>query len=122
MCRYRNANPVYEKHGAIVCRSPERPDLQLSMEEAYGRFAVDLIIGPTELLSSELRPIGKNVDNYASREERAHDKEMAKAKDRRKNARTVARANERFVTWTQSTLCTFEVHFWTVLRPAIRPV
>ena len=52
-------NSLYDKHGGRVCRSPERPDLQLSQEEAYGRFIVDLVIGVTELVPHELREIGK---------------------------------------------------------------
>ena len=46
------------------------------------------------VLSPELRQIGKNVDNYASREKRSHENAKEKAKDKRKNARSAARNNE----------------------------
>jgi hypothetical protein len=85
---------VYETHGDSICRSPERPDLQLSQEEAYGRVMVDLIVGPTDLVPKELREIGKRVDNHATREKKSHDNAKEKAKDKRKNARTAARNNE----------------------------
>ena len=50
-------NSLYEKHAESVCHSPERTDLQLSQEEAYGRFVVDLLVGPTDLLATELRDV-----------------------------------------------------------------
>jgi hypothetical protein len=88
-------NKVYEKpHSGSICRSPERPDLQMSQEEAYGRVVVDLIVGPTDLVPKELREIGKRVDNHATREKRSHDNAKENAKDKRKNARTAARKDE----------------------------
>ena len=45
-----------------ICRSPERPDLKMSQEEAQG-WAVAAVVD-RELLPDEARPIGKRVDNY----------------------------------------------------------
>ena len=88
-------NKVYEaKKTMPICRSPERPDLALSQEEAYGRAMVDLIRGKFELVPKELRDIGKKVDTAARREKETHEKVKAKAKDKKKNARTYAKNNE----------------------------
>ena len=95
--------------GNSVCRSPERPDLQLSQEEAYGRLVVDLVDGPTELVAKELREIGKRVDNKATREKQAKEKARQHAKDRRKNARTAARNNEEKAARLDATLAEIEV-------------
>ena len=57
---------IYRERASDICRSPERPDLRLSKEEAQGHFAGNLIIG--ELLESEARRVGKDVDNVCARD------------------------------------------------------
>ena len=52
-----------------ICRSPERPDLRMSQEEAQGWLISALFA--RELLPPEARGIGKRVDYYASAEEKA---------------------------------------------------
>ena len=53
---------VWKQRGDAICRSPERPDLKMSQEEAQG-WAVAAVVD-RELLPDEARPIGKRVDNY----------------------------------------------------------
>ena len=62
---------VYEskQHRSSICRSPERPDLRLAQEEANGYLA-GAVFG-IELLASEARAVGKNVDNCVAAERKA---------------------------------------------------
>jgi hypothetical protein len=83
-------NTIFERHAASICCSGERPDLQLSKEEALGHIMVDLVLGPVKLLPREPREIGKRVDNHATREKKADEKAKGRAKDARKHARTAA--------------------------------
>ena len=77
---------VYEakEHRDAICRSPERPDLKLTQEEANGYLA-GAIFG-IELLASEARAAGKNVDNCV-----AADKKAAAVKEPWKSQRRRAR-------------------------------
>jgi len=75
---------VYEskQHRGSICRSPERPDLRLSQEEANGYLA-GAVFG-VELLASEARAVGKNVDNCVAAERKAAaSKEPFKTQRRR---------------------------------------
>ena len=47
---------------ASICRSPERPDLQLSQEEAIGYLLADTL-GRPMLAEADARPLGKRVDS-----------------------------------------------------------
>lgn len=85
---------LFSRRADSICRSLERPDLSLSMEEAYGHLAADLMLGPTELLPEEPRRIGKQVDTLALREDKSHENARSKAKDARGNARKAARKCE----------------------------
>ena len=69
-----------------ICRSPERPDLRLSQEEAQGHLIGNLVIG--ELLANEGRRVGKCVDNIVAKEA----KDAAAAKEAAKGPRKKARA------------------------------
>ena len=62
---------VFTDHADRICRSPERPDLPISKEEACGHVIGSLCIG--ELLAEEGRKIGKRVYNVrrGCRRERA---------------------------------------------------
>ena len=55
-----------------ICRSPERPDLKLSQEEAQG-FLAGAVFG-IELLASEARATGRNVNHAAAAEKKAAEK------------------------------------------------
>ena len=57
---------VYKDRASDICRSPERPDLRLSKEEAQGHAMGSLVIG--ELLESEARRVGKDIDNVCAKE------------------------------------------------------
>ena len=48
---------LFEQHRKDICRSPERPDLQLSQEEALGWLLAH--VRGRRLLDEEARPIGK---------------------------------------------------------------
>ena len=52
---------LFEKQRKQQCRSPERPDLPLSQEEASG-FLCAAALG-VELLPTEARALGKRVEN-----------------------------------------------------------
>ena len=75
----------FEHHTADICRSPERPDLRLSKEEAQGYLVGSLVIG--ELLAAEARAIGKRVDYVVSTEEKAKQEAKRQAKEKRRAAR-----------------------------------
>ena len=74
--------------GCIV-RSPERPDLQLSQEEAMG-FLLAALAG-IELLASEARITGKTIHNRVASEKKAKEKAHAKTKSDKSNARAAAK-------------------------------
>ena len=57
---------VFTERASDICRSPERPDLRLSKEEAQGHLMGNLIIG--ELLVDEARRVGKDIDNVCAKE------------------------------------------------------
>ena len=77
---------LYRDRPGDICRSPERPDLRLSQEEAQGHLMGNLVIG--ELLANEARRTGKAVDNILSKEA----KDAAAAKEAAKGPRKRARA------------------------------
>ena len=56
---------LYKLHRADVCRSPERPDLPLSQEEAIGYLLADAVGRPL-LAALDARPLGKRVDTKVS--------------------------------------------------------
>ena len=85
---------LFSRRTDCICRSLERPDLALSMEEAYGHLAADLMLGPAELLPDEPRRIGTQVDTLALREDKLHENARSMAKDARDNARKAARKFE----------------------------
>ena len=63
---------LFEKQRKSICRSPERPDLQLSQEEALGYF-LSAMLG-IEILTQEVRKISERVDYYAGQEKKAMEK------------------------------------------------
>lgn len=71
-----------------IGRSPERPDLRLTQEEAQGHLVGNLVIG--ELLAHEGRAVGKRVDNVVAKEARDAAAAKEKAKGPRKAARALA--------------------------------
>ena len=79
---------LYIERATDICRSPERPDLRLSQEEAQGHLAGNLLIG--ELLAGEARRVGKDVDNIIAKEEAAKRAAAKDAKEARRNAKKVA--------------------------------
>ena len=87
---------LYERRRSDVCRSPERPDLRLSQEEAMGYLIIDLLRGAFATLPKEARDVGKRVDFYAGAEKKANDAAKAKAKTARSNARAKARRDASF--------------------------
>lgn len=76
---------LYMQCASNVCRSPERPDLRLSKEEAQGHLMGNLVLG--ELLESEARRIGKDIDNVCAKEEAAKKQAAKDAKEARRKAR-----------------------------------
>lgn len=83
---------VFRDHASIICRSPERPDLPLSQEEANGWLMAS--IRGREPLAAEGRGIGKRIDYYVAAEKSA-DKGAKKAfNDRRRSARNANKAPE----------------------------
>ena len=77
---------LYRNQPNDIGRSPERPDLRLSQEEAQGYLVGNLVIG--ELLAHEGRAVGKRVDNVVAKE----NKDAAAAKEAAKGPRKKARA------------------------------
>jgi hypothetical protein len=77
---------LYRNQPNDIGRSPERPDLRLSQEEAQGHLVGNLVIG--ELLAHEGRAVGKRVDNVVAKE----NKDAAAAKEAAKGPRKKARA------------------------------
>ena len=77
---------LYRDRPGDICRSPERPDLRLSQEEAQGHLIGNLVIG--ELLANEARRTGKAVDNILNKEA----KDAVAAKEAAKGPRKRARA------------------------------
>ena len=57
---------AFTERAGDICRSPERPDLRLSKEEAQGHLMGNLVVG--ELLVEEARSVGKDIDNVCRRE------------------------------------------------------
>ena len=76
---------VWKAYAEKICRSPERPDLRMSQEEAQGWLIGALFA--RELLAPEARGIGKRVDYYASAEEKAEKAAKEATKSRKKAAR-----------------------------------
>ena len=79
---------LYKERAREICRSPERPDLRLSQEEAQGHLAGNLVIG--EVLASEARKVGKDIDNVIAKEEAAKNKAAKEAKELRRSAKKAA--------------------------------
>ena len=76
---------VWKQRGGAICRSPERPDLKMSQEEAQGWLVAAVV--NRELLADEARLVGKRVDNYSAAEEKAQKAANDKYKSKRKAAR-----------------------------------
>ena len=76
---------TFDNHIGDISRSPERPDLRLSKEEAQGYLVGSLVIG--ELLAKEARDVGKRVDYVVSKEEKAKQEAAKKSKEKRRTAR-----------------------------------
>ena len=56
---------LFKAHRDDICRSPERPDLMLSQEEAMGYLIADALSRPL-LAPLDARPVGKRIDTRAS--------------------------------------------------------
>ena len=102
---------VFSDHADNVCRSPERPDLRLSKEEAQGHLAGNLVIG--ELLPVEARAVGKRVDNHIMAEAEASKKASKRAKEKRRTAR--AKADE--AARREAALAKVEADIWPLSVP-----
>ena len=85
---------LYRDRPDDIGRSPERPDLRLAQEEAYGHLVGNLVIG--ELLAHEGRAVGKRVENVVAKEAKdaASAKEAAKAPRKKARALTDEEARE----------------------------
>ena len=77
-----------KEHRGSICRSPERPDLRLSQEEAQG-YVAGAVFG-IEMLSTEARSAGLNVNNAVAAEKKAAETDKSKFKSRRKSAKDKA--------------------------------
>ena len=83
---------VYKDRASDICRSPERPDLRLSKEEAQGHAMGSLVIG--ELLESEARRVGKDIDNVCAKEAAMVKQASKDSKEARRKARQAAADSE----------------------------
>jgi hypothetical protein len=83
---------VYKHRATYICRSPERPDLRLSKEEAQGHAMGNLVIG--ELPESEARRVGKDIDNVCAKEAAAVRQATKDAKEVRRKAQQAAADSE----------------------------
>ena len=81
---------LYEskRYRSLIGRSPERPDLRLSQEEALG-YLLGAIVG-VELLQQETRAFGSKVEFQALQEKKAIEKAKEAMKGKKKSARAVA--------------------------------
>jgi hypothetical protein len=79
---------LFEKQRKSICRSPERPDLQLSQEEALGYF-LSAMLG-IEILTQEVRKISERVDYYVGQEKKAMEKGKQHLKSKKKSMRDAA--------------------------------
>jgi hypothetical protein len=73
----------------IIGRSPERPDLRLSQEEALG-YLLGAVVG-IELLPQEARGFGSKVEFQAAQEKKAFDKAKEAVKAKKRSARDAAK-------------------------------
>eukprot|EP00966_Prymnesium_polylepis_P329230 7384969-Prymnesium_polylepis.1 len=102
-----------KQHRGAICRSPERPDLRLSQEEAAG-YLLGAALG-IELLPQEVRVpppgsggIGRQVEYYAGEEKRVIESKKQTLKSKKKSARDKAAKDEAAAAVLETTLATLD--------------
>eukprot|EP00966_Prymnesium_polylepis_P272060 6285880-Prymnesium_polylepis.2 len=78
-----------KQYRVLIGRSPERPDLRLSQEEALG-YLLGAVLG-VELLQQEARSFGSKVEFQATQEKNASEAAKETEKSKKKAARAAAK-------------------------------